>query len=71
LKIKERFKEVGDVRVKGVMNAIEFVKDGDSNLLPYGELCQSIVQGMRENGLIPSAPVLIKKYDQNSYLLST
>jgi hypothetical protein len=29
------------------------------------------VQGMRENGLIPSAPVLIKKYDQNSYLLST
>jgi len=50
-KIKERFKEVGDVRGIGAMNAIEFVKDGDSNL-PDGELCQSIVQGCAENGLI-------------------
>jgi len=50
-KIKERFTEVGDVRGIGAMNAIEFVKEGDANL-PDGELCQSIVQGCAENGLI-------------------
>jgi 4-aminobutyrate aminotransferase/(S)-3-amino-2-methylpropionate transaminase len=48
---KERFEEVGDVRGIGAMNAIEFVKGKDSNL-PNGELCQAIVQGCAENGLI-------------------
>jgi 4-aminobutyrate aminotransferase/(S)-3-amino-2-methylpropionate transaminase len=50
-KLKERFAEVGDVRGIGAMNAIEFVKNGDSNR-PDGELCQAIVQGCAENGLI-------------------
>jgi 4-aminobutyrate aminotransferase/(S)-3-amino-2-methylpropionate transaminase len=49
--LKERFAEVGDVRGIGAMNAIEFVKDGDPNH-PDGELCQAIVQGCVENGLI-------------------
>jgi 4-aminobutyrate aminotransferase/(S)-3-amino-2-methylpropionate transaminase len=48
---KERFEEVGDVRGIGAMNAIEFVKRGDSNT-PNMELCQAIVQGCAENGLI-------------------
>jgi 4-aminobutyrate aminotransferase/(S)-3-amino-2-methylpropionate transaminase len=50
-KLKERFTEVGDVRGIGAMNAIEFVKNGDPNR-PDGELCQAIVQGCAENGLI-------------------
>jgi 4-aminobutyrate aminotransferase/(S)-3-amino-2-methylpropionate transaminase len=49
--LKKRFKEVGDVRGIGAMNAIEFVKNGDSNL-PDGDLCQAIVQGCSEKGLI-------------------
>jgi 4-aminobutyrate aminotransferase/(S)-3-amino-2-methylpropionate transaminase len=48
---RRRFKEVGDIRGMGAMTAIEFVKDGDSNL-PDGELCQAIIQGCFENGLI-------------------
>lgn len=49
--LKKRFNQVGDVRGIGAMNAIEFVKDSDS-YLPDGDLCQAIVQGCSENGLI-------------------
>lgn len=49
--LKRRYNEVGDVRGIGAMNAIEFVKDSDS-YLPDGDLCQAIVQGCSENGLI-------------------
>ena len=48
---KRRFKEVGDIRGIGAMNAIEFVKNGDPNL-PDGDLCQAIIQGCFENGLV-------------------
>lgn len=50
-KIQDRFKEVGDVRGTGAMNAIEFVKNGDPNL-PDTELCAAVVKGCSENGLI-------------------
>lgn len=50
-KFKERFKEVGDVRGLGAMNAIEFVKNGDPNQ-PDPELCNAIVKGCEKNGLI-------------------
>ncbi|MEN2282100.1 aminotransferase class III-fold pyridoxal phosphate-dependent enzyme [Algoriphagus sp. SE2] len=50
-KIKKKFKEVGDVRGFGAMNAIEFVKNGDPDQ-PDSELCNAIVKGCAKNGLI-------------------
>jgi 4-aminobutyrate aminotransferase/(S)-3-amino-2-methylpropionate transaminase len=50
-KIKKKYSEVGDVRGLGAMNAIEFVKNGDSQQ-PDSELCNAIVKGCAENGLI-------------------
>lgn len=50
-KLKGRFKEVGDVRGLGAMNAIEFVKNGDPDQ-PDSELCSAVVKGCAENGLI-------------------
>lgn len=50
-KMKALHSEIGDVRGLGAMNAIEFVKNGDSQQ-PDGELCTAIVKGCAENGLI-------------------
>jgi 4-aminobutyrate aminotransferase/(S)-3-amino-2-methylpropionate transaminase len=56
--IKEHFKnlqkkilEIGDVRGPGAMVAIEFVKNGDPRQ-PDGELCDRIIKGCSEKGLI-------------------
>jgi 4-aminobutyrate aminotransferase/(S)-3-amino-2-methylpropionate transaminase len=50
-KIQQQHPEVGDVRGIGAMKGIEFVKDGDA-LQPNGELCQAIVMGCGQQGLI-------------------
>ncbi|PZX54962.1 aspartate aminotransferase family protein [Algoriphagus chordae] len=50
-KIKGEFKQVGDIRGVGAMNAMEFVKDGDPNQ-PDAELCNAVVKGCAEQGLI-------------------
>jgi len=48
------------------MNAIEFVKNGDSNR-PDGELCSSIVQDAQKNGLILISCRVLTKIDQDLY----
>lgn len=50
-KIKSECPEVGDVRGLGAMNAIEFVIAGDPQQ-PDGDLCNAIVKGCAEDGLI-------------------
>lgn len=50
-KLQTEISEIGDVRNLGAMNAIEFVKNGDSRL-PDGDLCNKVMVGCAENGLI-------------------
>ncbi|GJM32594.1 MAG: 4-aminobutyrate--2-oxoglutarate transaminase [Saprospiraceae bacterium] len=50
-KMKEKYSAIGDVRGLGAMMAMEFVKNGDP-LQPDAELCQSVMEGCGENGLI-------------------
>lgn len=50
-KLKNEFKEIGDVRSVGAMTAMEFVLDGDPQK-PDSEICGNIINGCAENGLI-------------------
>jgi len=50
-KIKKECADIGDVRGLGAMNAIEFVKNRDPHQ-PNGDLCDAIVKGCAEMGLI-------------------
>ncbi len=50
-KLKEQCPGIGDVRGLGAMIAMEFVHDGDPQR-PNGEVCDSIVKGCSEKGLI-------------------
>ncbi|MEZ4932271.1 MAG: 4-aminobutyrate--2-oxoglutarate transaminase [Saprospiraceae bacterium] len=50
-KMKEKYPCIGDVRGLGAMMAMEFVKDGDP-LQPDAELCQRVMEGCGEKGLI-------------------
>uniref|UniRef100_UPI0035945CA9 aspartate aminotransferase family protein n=1 Tax=Persicitalea sp. TaxID=3100273 RepID=UPI0035945CA9 len=50
-KLQERVPAIGEVRGFGAMNAIEFVKNG-SPIEPDGDLCNEIVKGCAERGLI-------------------
>lgn len=50
-KMMEKFPEIGDVRGLGAMIGIEFVKDGDPRQ-PNGELCDRIIKGCAEQGLV-------------------
>ena len=50
-KLKKRCSEVGDVRGVGAMMAIEFVKNGDPRQ-PDGELCDRIIKGCADRGLV-------------------
>lgn len=50
-KLKNEYKEVGDVRSMGAMTAIEFVIDEDPHQ-PDSEICNEIIKGCAENGLI-------------------
>jgi 4-aminobutyrate aminotransferase/(S)-3-amino-2-methylpropionate transaminase len=50
-KVKEVCSDIGDVRGLGAMVAVEFVIDGDPHQ-PNGELCDTIVKGCAESGLI-------------------
>tara|TARA_R110001592_G_scaffold313768_3_gene589232 strand:- start:1577 stop:2890 length:1314 start_codon:yes stop_codon:yes gene_type:complete len=51
LKLKETYKEIGDVRGVGAMKAVEFVKNGDPRQ-PNHELCTAIIKGCSEKGLV-------------------
>ena len=50
-KLKKECSDIGDVRGLGAMIAIEFVKNGDPQQ-PNGDLCDAIVKGCAEMGLI-------------------
>ena len=49
--LKEEFSEIGDVRGLGAMIGIEFVFDGDPRQ-PNGKLCDRIIKGCADKGLI-------------------
>ena len=46
-----KYPSIGDVRGLGAMMAMEFVKNNDP-LQPDAELCQQVMEGCGENGLI-------------------
>jgi 4-aminobutyrate aminotransferase / (S)-3-amino-2-methylpropionate transaminase / 5-aminovalerate transaminase len=50
-KLKEEFTEIGDVRGLGAMTAMEFVRNGDP-LQPDSEICDKVIKGCAENGLV-------------------
>jgi 4-aminobutyrate aminotransferase / (S)-3-amino-2-methylpropionate transaminase / 5-aminovalerate transaminase len=50
-KMKDQYSAIGDVRGLGAMMAMEFVKNGDP-LEPDADLCQKVMDGCGENGLI-------------------
>ena len=50
-KLQEEYSNIGDVRGIGAMIGIEFVKDNDPGK-PDSELCDKIVKGCAEDGLI-------------------
>lgn len=50
-KMKEKYPCIGDVRGLGAMMAMEFVKDGDPHQ-PDAELCQRVMEGCGEKGLV-------------------
>jgi 4-aminobutyrate aminotransferase/(S)-3-amino-2-methylpropionate transaminase len=50
-RLKQEFSEIGDVRGVGAMIGIEFVIDNDPRR-PNGDLCDKIVKGCAEQGLI-------------------
>ncbi|MCG9973071.1 aspartate aminotransferase family protein [Christiangramia crocea] len=50
-KLQKEFSDIGDVRGVGAMIGIEFVKDNDPGK-PNGELCDKIVKGCAEDGLV-------------------
>ncbi|MDX1543161.1 MAG: aspartate aminotransferase family protein [Christiangramia sp.] len=50
-KLQKEFSEIGDVRGIGAMIGIEFVKDNDPGK-PNSELCDKIVKGCAEDGLV-------------------
>ncbi|GAB5466285.1 MAG: 4-aminobutyrate--2-oxoglutarate transaminase [Candidatus Kapaibacteriales bacterium] len=50
-KLKETYKDIGDVRGVGAMTAIEFVKNGDPKQ-PNKKLCSDIVKGCASEGLV-------------------
>ena len=49
--LKKEFSAIGDVRGVGAMMAVEFVKSGDPRQ-PDGELCDRILHGCAERGLV-------------------
>jgi 4-aminobutyrate aminotransferase/(S)-3-amino-2-methylpropionate transaminase len=49
--MKKKYPSIGDVRGLGAMMAMEFVKNGDP-LQPDAALCQQIMEGCGENGLV-------------------
>lgn len=49
--LKKEFSEIGDVRGLGAMIGIEFVFDGDPRQ-PNGKLCDQIIKGCSDKGLI-------------------
>ena len=50
-KMKDQYSAIGDVRGLGAMMAMEFLKNGDP-LEPDADLCQKVMDGCGENGLI-------------------
>jgi 4-aminobutyrate aminotransferase / (S)-3-amino-2-methylpropionate transaminase / 5-aminovalerate transaminase len=49
--LREKYREIGDVRSLGAMCAIEFVEDESTNA-PNKEIVQEIIQAAHQNGLI-------------------
>lgn len=50
-KLRKEFSDIGDVRGVGAMIGIEFVKNNDSTQ-PHTELCNHIIKGCADDGLI-------------------
>jgi len=49
--MKAKYPVIGDVRGLGAMRAMEFVREGDP-MQPDADICQRVMQGCGENGLI-------------------